>query len=59
MATYIGNGQITLCELGICVNANSWLGEFHSTSTLEDACNADARIIEVGQSVVVRLNNAC
>ncbi|HLK53344.1 MAG TPA: DUF3592 domain-containing protein [Candidatus Angelobacter sp.] len=42
----------------IIVNANSWPGEFHSTSTLEDACNADARIIEVGQSVVVRYNPA-
>lgn len=38
------------------VNAHSWSGEFHSSSTLEDACNADAKMIEVGRSIVVRYN---
>ena len=40
----------------IIVNGNSWSGEFHSTSTLEDACTVDARIIEIGRSIVVRYN---
>jgi|GEM_PF-6491464 hypothetical protein len=38
------------------VNAHSWSGEFHSSSTLEDACNADAKMIEIGRPVVVRYN---
>jgi hypothetical protein len=40
----------------ITVNANSWSGEFHSRSTIEDTCNANAKTIEIGQSIVVRDN---